>query len=358
MIDPPQYEKLRVVTVDEEEAAEYEQQLYFEVPRKTGNQMAPRIDVIKHMRKFDQQKKIRILRKMMKRARVPKVGKQTEILLNMDKSEGIVPHGEVSKRIYNEIFHSREFDLYGRPIHRTGPIEYNVRKEKELRNKAFELGIEYKNLKQEEIYKASLADPDKDNVPDIFADNTKDLKKPQISTELWKIGFADTKIAPIGLKEDPGKIYKSRGNEKFFSYDGEWDKGRMHGDGRYKYLDGHEYVGRFQNDWPHGIGTATYPMGGSFRGEWVKGRYGTLEQSSKMEDSTRHEIEKKGSVLETCIGSVYEGEFSFGRRDGKGKITFPSGLIIEGTFLDGQPSGRCKVTSKLTKYSFEGNFNK
>ena len=208
------------------------------------------------------------------------------------------------------------------------------------------------------MYQASLLDPDKDNVPDIFSDNTKDLKRPTISTELWKIGYADTKIAPIGLKEDPGKIYRSRGNEKFFSYDGEWEKGRMHGDGRYKYLDGHEYKGKFVGDWPHGLGSSSYPMGGSYEGEWVKGRYGTLKQATKVEDSTRHEIKKKGSVLETCVGSYYEGEFAFGRRDGKGKIVYPCGLTIEGTFLDGQPSGRCIAVSKLTRYSFEGNFSK
>lgn len=111
----PQFEKLRKVRDDDEED-EAQQELYFDLPRKSGWQIATHVDRLKALKKSEQQSRLRLLRRMMKRARVPKVPSVVEHLLEMDKSDSIVPHGEVSKKIYCDIFHTREFNLYGKML--------------------------------------------------------------------------------------------------------------------------------------------------------------------------------------------------------------------------------------------------
>jgi hypothetical protein len=49
----------------------------------------------------------------MKRARIELIDEKMEHLVNLDEADKIVPDGEVSKKIYEDIFHSRDFDLCG-----------------------------------------------------------------------------------------------------------------------------------------------------------------------------------------------------------------------------------------------------
>lgn len=74
-------------------------------------------------------------------------------------------------------------------------------------------------------------------------------------------------------------------------------------------------------------------------------------------------------------GSVYEGQFDAGRRNGSGKLSLPCGLTygiegtitpvrtadvgaIEGEFLDGKPHGRGIMNSTLTGWRYEGSFER
>jgi len=353
----PLFEKLRKVRTDEEED-EVQQELYFQLPRKTGIQIAPHVERVKEMRKTDQHVSLRLLRKIMKRACVPKLNSVVTTLLDMDKSESIVPHGEVSKKIYNDVQHSREFNLYGTNIPTKEHIPYDERRERELANKAVELGIEFVSMHDHESKDSFGNTLDRNGVPDIFSDNIADLKRPVISTATWAVGYEDMKDAPIGTAKDPGPIYKSEGNEKYFAYDGEWSRGKMKGDGKYQYADGETYVGKFDNNWPHGEGVAQYSNGGKYDGEWSKGKYHTTRDVVKKDDLDPSLMGtfREGSEMYTCIGSHYKGDFAYGRRDGHGVLTLASGLKYEGGFMDGKPHGRGVIKSEMSGYSFEGQF--
>lgn len=54
--------------------------------------------------------------------------------------------------------------------------------------------------------------------------------------------------APAGFAQDPGNVPKSEGHEIHFSYDGEWEDGKMNGDGVYLFTDGTTYKGYFKNN--------------------------------------------------------------------------------------------------------------
>ena len=59
-------------------------------------------------------------------------------------------------------------------------------------------------------------------------------------------------------------------------------------------------------------------------------------------------------------GDIYEGEFMFGQRTGKGKFTWPIGDVYEGDFMGDQMHGKGKVTfadGRLLEGVFEyGNY--
>ena len=61
---------------------------------------------------------------------------------------------------------------------------------------------------------------------------------------------------------------------------------------------------------------------------------------------------------ESSDGIKYEGGYALGKRNGFGRLEFPSGMVYEGEFFDNQPHGRGKMTSKLTGWGYEGNFER
>lgn len=109
----------------------------------------------------------------------------------------------------------------------------------------------------------------------------------------------------------------------------------MHGRGTYLFADGGTYEGEFEFGKAEGNGIASYPSGQSYTGTWSKGRY-----------------DGKGTTL--FLGeSCYSGEFSFGRRHGKGKLTFNSGLEYEGSNL---VQHRRFFLSYLTNFFYQESF--
>lgn len=320
--------KLRPVQKTPEELAD-EANLIFQLPRKKCDQMIPALVRLNAMESSHaQQHRIHILKRLMKKARIQKIDKQVQHMLNLDASEQIVPHGEVSKRIYNEIVVKRDFNLYGAQVKsQTWPH----RKYLELQALAQRLNVEF----TQKIDPAFLEIDEKEIVKDV-----EHRKIPALQTEKWKIGLEVNHPAPVGFAPNPHQPYNSLDNESFYCYDGDWKHGKMHGMGTYLFRDGCTYEGEFEDNHPHGYGTTSYPDGQEYKGDWVKGRY-----------------EGKG-VTNFCGGSKYEGEFIFGRRHGKGKLTFPSGLYYEGEFFDGQPHGRGVMRSKLTGWAYEGSFER
>ena len=57
-------------------------------------------------------------------------------------------------------------------------------------------------------------------------------------------------------------------------YEGEWQDGKRHGRGIYKWAAGHRYDGAWSDDRPHGLGTAYFADGDVHQGQWSMGCYG------------------------------------------------------------------------------------
>ena len=66
---------------------------------------------------------------------------------------------------------------------------------------------------------------------------------------------------------------------------------------------------------------------------------------------------KLGGVLGARRNQAYEGELSFGKRHGMGKLTFPNGNVYEGEFVRGEITGKGKYTYADGNV-FEGDFIK
>jgi hypothetical protein len=269
-----------------------------------------------------------LLKKIMKRARVKQVDTQLRHMLDLDRSEKVVPHGEVSKRIYLDIWKRRDFSLYGSPM---PTVKHIKRKHLELRALASKLGIEF-------TQKVDTTGDDIDFVEE--AEDGYDFKVNKLKSYPWTIGQENEYLPPVGFARNPIQPPHSFGNEEFFSYDGHWKAGKLHGVGKYLFKDGETYEGAWEDNKQHGKGTANYPDGQKYTGEWSKGRY------------------EGSGTLSALGGAVYEGEYSLGRRDGVGKLVHPSGLSYEGQFHDGKPHGRGVMKSKLTGWVYEGQFKR
>jgi hypothetical protein len=328
--------KLRPVLKNEEELEE-ERNHIFDLPRKNCAQMSPEIFRMfiadrENVSKSAIQHRWHILKKMIKRARYAGIDQTIAPFLNdLDRSDKIVPHGEVSKHIYMNVFHSRNFDLYGN-LRKT--IKLPPRKYLELQALAEEKGIEFTQEMDEGLI---------GEIQTITEEEEELLRRrqkvPKLTTEKWKIGRVNIDYAPVGFANNPSQPFHSLGNEFYFSYDGNWKSGKMEGLGTYLFVDNTSYVGHFHENRPHGYGKTSYKHGQSYEGEFENGLFSGKGIYHSVNDKIK-----------------YEGEFFNGKRSGKGKLTFPSGLMYEGEFLEGKPHGKGKMVSKLTGWAFEGTF--
>jgi len=160
----------------------------------------------------------------------------------------------------------------------------------------------------------------------------------ELRTPTWKIGYKKAVYGPPGLAPPLPYILNSEGNERFYSYNGDWKEGEMVGAGTYKFADGLTYEGTFVSNRPNGIGKASYSSGTTYDGEWLEGY-----------------PHGEGKMV-YAVGSTYEGVWQQGRRHGLGKLTFPTGSYYEGDFLVGRFNGRGTYYSKDTGVTYVGSF--
>lgn len=326
--------KLRPILKNEEELEE-ERNNIFDLPRKNCEQMAP--EILRLIRSKETstrvfQHRLHILKRMLKRARYDNI--DSEIiphLLDFDRSDKIIPNGEVSKKIYLNVFHSRNIDLYGR-LRRT--LKHPPRKYLELKQLAEIKGIEYTQEMDESFLGVQTVTEEEEELL------RRAKKVPKLTTEKWKIGKVDIEYAPVGFANNPSQPYHSLGNEYYFSYDGSWKNGKMEGYGTYLFADHTTYEGRFHNNRPHGEGKASYKYGQEYSGDFRNGQFSGPGKYKAPE------------------GIEYDGEWWNGLRHGKGKLKYPSGMIYEGEFENGKPHGKGKIKSKLTGWAWEGGFLK
>ena len=101
-------------------------------------------------------------------------------------------------------------------------------------------------------------------------------------------------------------------------YDGTFNNGKLEGQGKMSYRDGHIYIGQFQDWRQFGPGKMTFRNGDVVDGVW-DGDSG------------------QGTITYTD-GSMYEGEFKKDKKHGTGTYTYPDGNKYTGSY---------KVCSKL-----------
>ncbi len=147
-------------------------------------------------------------------------------------------------------------------------------------------------------------------------------------------------------------------------YEGEWNKGKMHGKGEYhrfnpakdKYVE--SYKGDFVDGIIQGVGRMEYEDHSVYEGQWQNGMrigQGTYWMSPKeyfhglwKYDDPIHGIQHFEN------GDWYEGSYKNGKFHGYGKYYYSSGILVDGTFEDGNvlkgisiyPDGTIKTIGK------------
>jgi hypothetical protein len=278
--------------------------------------------------------KMALYERMMRKAKIGAVTEKMKHLSDLDRSEAIIPHGEVSKKLYHDIFGQRVYDLYGR---RMQTELLGAQKELDMKKAARDLGIDYVTEDEQKERERQV----KETKPvDLYDRNlSNDVVPPELVTAHHNIGMRPKYNAPPGFTSDPVLLANSYGHENYYSYDGDWKWGKLHGMGKYLFSDEGTYYGEWEANRQCGEGRAQYPNGSFYQGEWRGGKY-----------------HGRGVLSYRDARGVYTGEMSEGRAHGTGRFEYFCGLVYEGAFLDGQPHGRGVMTSKRTAYSYDGDF--
>ena len=141
-----------------------------------------------------------------------------------------------------------------------------------------------------------------------------------------------------GLREGKGKYTFASGA----SFDGEYAANQRQGMGTMLYADGGKYAGEWAKDKFHGAGTYTYPSGDIYSGNWEDGKkhgagsYISMDSKSTFDGLWINGDFKEGKWI-LKDGTTFEGQFTNGQPDGKGKYTFARvGITQEGSFSEGR----------------------
>ena len=122
-----------------------------------------------------------------------------------------------------------------------------------------------------------------------------------------------------------------------FSYDGDWQEGRKHGQGSFTVAGLYTYNGDFADDEMTGTGTKTWLSGAVYKGQFFQG-----------------EMHGRG-IYKGVDGSHYDGEFRGNLRSGQGTLLSPGGDRFTGTWANNKLNGHAAYTSK-SGVSYDGEW--
>ena len=159
---------------------------------------------------------------------------------------------------------------------------------------------------------------------------------------------------------------------KGYVYEGEWERGRFHGEGSYLQPSGNKYTGAFKNgkydgkgtfffsrggnytgDFKNnnfnGEGTYTYSHGGMYKGQWLDDkRHGeginTYSDGDVYKGQWLHDKRHGRGTYKGTEGDVYTGEWLNGKRHGQGSYTFSNGAGYIGDFKNNDFNGEGTMT--------------
>ncbi|KAA6376808.1 MAG: putative MORN repeat protein, partial [Streblomastix strix] len=162
-------------------------------------------------------------------------------------------------------------------------------------------------------------------------------------------------------------------SNEFYTYDGDWENGKMHGHGRMQFgsnandfYDGEFYMGEIE-----GEGIRVWSDGRKYQGQWKNGErsgFGiyerlrvnadqTVEIVERYEGMWNHNAYSGNGLLSFINGTIYEGQFRNHKLNGHAHAQYPNGDEYFGEWLDGKPNGEGLIRIKLSGLSYEGYFH-
>ena len=168
---------------------------------------------------------------------------------------------------------------------------------------------------------------------------------------LYKGNWESDKIGDFGL------FLEKKGNY----YLGQIKEGKFEGKGELNIEGISKYNGEFKNDLPEGKGIfEDYENNYKYDGDWSLGKKngrGVLEfaDGTKYEGDFKNDLYDGNGIIKFNNGNVYEGEFVEGNIKGKGKFVWNDGKKYDGDYEDFMKNGFGKFFWKEKKY-YEGQW--
>jgi hypothetical protein len=179
--------------------------------------------------------------------------------------------------------------------------------------------------------------------PPAVTPKVEPLPGREIAPGIREITFADGAIYRGGVK---GTNLHGRGEyiAKSFRYEGEFNEGVKHGQGKYVWENGNRYEGPFADDRPNGVGKYFFANGDTYNGEVkngaLTGRGIYVTKGGDTLEGTFVDAKLHGvGIYRYASGDRYEGEVVNGKLQGKGRYYTKDGDRIEAPFMDGSPLG-------------------
>ncbi|CAN1828908.1 Phosphatidylinositol 4-phosphate 5-kinase 7 [Linum perenne] len=164
------------------------------------------------------------------------------------------------------------------------------------------------------------------------------------------------KVLPNGdvyIGDFKGQLPQGKGKYTWLQdgtvYDGEWEEGKMTGNGQMLWPGGSKYEGEFSGGYIHGTGTFTHVDGSEYRGCWrmnIRHGIGTKKYSNSdvYEGSWKEGVHEGKGKYTWSNGNVYVGNWKGGNMNGRGIMKLISGEIFDGSWSNGlrHGSGVCR----------------